>query len=202
MSGAEKPDYIGADEYLIQEGSSSEIKHEYVDGWVRAMTGATNRHNRVCINCTFQLMKQLQGKPCQPCNSDTKVRIEQRGLTRFYYPDLQVVCDPNPESDPFQDHPKLIIEILSASTRRYDLDEKLFAYTQIASLDYYIVLEQHQPIAIVLRRIDGRFARELVQGIDAIIELPSLSCKLALRDIYDGVTFTSSNVQEAELLYE
>jgi len=155
MSGAEKPDYIGADEYLIQEGSSSEIKHEYVDGWVRAMTGATNRHNRVCINCTFQLMKQLQGKPCQPCNSDTKVRIEQRGLTRFYYPDLQVVCDPNPESDPFQDHPKLIIEILSASTRRYDLDEKLFAYTQIASLDYYIVLEQHQPIAIVLRRIDG-----------------------------------------------
>ena len=96
----------------------------------------------------------------------------------------------------------MIIEILSASTRRYDLDEKLFAYTQIASLDYYIVLEQHQPIAIVLRRIDGRFARELVKGIDAIIELPSLSCKLALRDIYDGVTFTSSNVQEAELLYE
>lgn len=201
MSSAEKPDYVTVQEYLLQEQSSI-IKHEYVDGWVRAMTGATNRHNRIGINCTFQLMKQLQGKPCQPCNSDTKVRIQQRGSTRFYYPDLQVVCDPNSESESFQDHPKLIIEILSASTRRIDLDEKLVAYTQITSLDYYIIFEQHQPQAILMRRIEGQFTRELIEGLIAMIELPSLSCSLALKDVYDGVTFSSVNVKEAEMLYE
>ena len=201
MSSAEKPDYVTVQEYLLQEQSSI-IKHEYVDGWVRAMTGATNRHNRIGINCTFQLMKQLQGKPCQPCNSDTKVRIQQRGSTRFYYPDLQVVCDPNSESESFQDQPKLIIEILSASTRRIDLDEKLVAYTQITSLDYYIIFEQHQPQAILMRRIEGRFKKELIEGLSAMIELPSLSCSLALKDVYDGVTFSSVNVKEAEMLYE
>ena len=201
MSSAEKPDYVTVQEYLLQEQSSI-IKHEYVDGWVRAMTGATNRHNRIGINCTFQLMKQLQGKPCQPYNSDTKVRIQQRGSTRFYYPDLQVVCDPNSESESFQDHPKLIIEILSASTRRIDLDEKLVAYTQITSLDYYIIFEQHQPQAILMRRIEGLFTRELIEGLSAMIELPSLSCSLALKDVYDGVTFSSVNVKEAEMLYE
>jgi Uma2 family endonuclease len=201
MSSAEKPDYIGIQEYLLQEESSI-IKHEYIDGWVRATTGATNRHNRVCINCTFQLMKQLQGKPCQPCNSDTKVRIQQRGSTRFYYPDLQVVCDPNPETDSYQDNPKLIIEILSASTRRYDLDEKLIVYSQIEPLDDYIIFEQHQPIAILMRRIQGRFTRESIEGLSAVIELPSLGCSLALKDVYDGVTFSSNNVQEAEVLYE
>ncbi|MFM7930598.1 MAG: Uma2 family endonuclease [Pirellula sp.] len=201
MSSAEQPDYVTVQEYLLQEQSSI-IKHEYVDGWVRAMTGATNRHNRIGINCTFQLMKQLQGKPCQPCNSDTKVRIQQRGSTRFYYPDLQVVCDPNSESEVYQDHPKLIIEILSASTRRIDHDEKLVAYTQITSLDYYIIFEQHQPQAILMRRIEGRFTRELIEGLSAIIELPSLCCSLALKDVYDGVTFSSVNVKEAEMLYE
>ncbi len=97
--------------------------------------------------------EQLNGNPCQPLNSDMKVHIHRKGRRRFYYPDAQVVCPSNDPLSVFQDQPVLIIEVLSPSTRRYDLDEKMTAYPTIPSLECYIALEQHQPIAIVMRRI-------------------------------------------------
>ncbi len=96
----------------------------------------------------------------------------------------------------------MIIEVLSLSTRRYDLDEKMTAYLGIASLQYYLVLEQHQPIAIIMRRTEHGFLREEVQGIDSKIELPWLGYTMTMRDIYDGVEFTDDCVQETEAEYE
>ncbi len=76
------------------------------------------------------------------------------------------------------------------------------AYLSIPSLQYYLVLEQHQPIAIVMRRTAHGFLREEVQGIDAMIELPSFGYTMTMRDIYDGVEFTVDCVQETETEYE
>ncbi|MFM9064314.1 MAG: Uma2 family endonuclease, partial [Pirellula sp.] len=73
----------------------------------------------------LNLGNALKGKPCKPYNSDTKVRIFRDGKRRFYYPDVQVVCESNDPSSVFQDRPVLIIEVLSPSTRANDLDEKL-----------------------------------------------------------------------------
>ncbi len=106
-----------------------------------------------------------------PFNSDTKVRIDRVDMKRFYYPDVQVVCKSNDQLSVFQDLPVLVIEVLSPSTRRYDLDEKMSAYLTIPSLECYIALEQHQPIAIVMRRTTGGFLREVIEGVDASIEL-------------------------------
>jgi Uma2 family endonuclease len=96
----------------------------------------------------------------------------------------------------------LIIEVLSPSTRRYDLDEKMTAYLTIPSLECYIALEQHQPIAIVMRRSNGGFLRELVEGIEQTIDLPFLGCSLPMRDIYEGIEFTAECVQEPDPEYE
>jgi Uma2 family endonuclease len=201
MSSAEVPDFVTVDEYLAAEAASLS-KSEYVDGWVRAMSGATLRHNRVAMNCGYRLMRALDGQKCQPFNSDTKLRIHRFGATRFYYPDLQVVCDSNPPTSVYQDSPVLIIEVLSPSTRRYDLDEKMNAHLQIPSLQCYIVLEQHQPIAIVMRRSEGGFLRQVIEGVDDAIPLPFLGFELAMRDLYDGIEFTPTCVQEDEPEYE
>ncbi len=200
MSSAEVPDFVTVDEYLAAEETGLG-KSEYVDGWVRAMSGATLRHNRVAMNCGYRLMRALDGQKCQPFNSDTKLRIRMRACTRFYYPDLQVVCDSNPPTSVYQDSPVLIIEVLSPSTRRYDLDEKMNAYLQIPSLQCYIVLEQHQPIAIIMRRSNGGFLRQVIEGVEEAIPLPFLGCELAMRDLYDGIEFTPTCVQEDEPEY-
>ena len=200
MSNAPKPEFVSVEDYLLSE-ENARSRSEYVDGWVRAMTGGSVRHNQVKVNCTYHLMHQLKGKPCRPFDSDMKLRI--RGLrTRFYYPDLQVVCENNSSTEQFQDSPVLIIEVLSPSTRQYDLDEKLNAYLQIDALECYIILEQHTPYAIVLRRTHQGFLRETFDGLEAVIKLPFLGVTLSLRDIYDGVEFSATCVQEPDIEYE
>jgi len=201
MSSAEQPQYHSVEEYLAIE-EQAQTKSEYIDGWIRAMTGATNRHNCVKINCLVYLANQLKGQRCRPFDSDTKVRIDREGRRRFYYPDVQVVCQSNDPLSVFQDQPVLIIEVLSPSTRRYDLDEKMAAYLTIPSLECYITLEQHQPIAIVMRRSNGGFLRQTIQGIDQTIDLPFLGCSLPMREIYDGIEFTAECVQEPDPEYE
>jgi Uma2 family endonuclease len=186
--------------YLTAE-EKSETRSEYVDGWVRAMSGASVRHNQVKVNCTIHLGTLLRRNRCRPFDSDMKLRIRRQGRTRFYYPDLQVICESNAPTEQFQDTPVLIIEVLSPSTRQYDLDEKLNAYLQIASLEYYIILEQHMPLAIAMRRTPQGFLRESYEGIEATINLPFLDCTLALREIYDGIEFTATCVQETEIEY-
>ena len=201
MSAAETPEFVSVSDYLASEETAM-TRSEYIDGWVRAMTGATNRHNRVKLNCLFHLKLALRGKKCQPYDSDTKVRIRSTARKRFYYPDAQVVCESNAPTDVYQDTPVLIVEVLSPSTRRYDLDEKMAAYLEIHSVECYIVLEQHMPTAIVMRRTEKGFLRETYEGIEAKIELPFLGCALALCDIYEGIEFTATCVQEPESEYE
>jgi len=201
MSSAERSDSYSVEEYLERE-IQSRTKSEYVDGWIRAMSGSSLRHNRVAGNCFLSLGNQLKHQRCTPFNSDTKVRIVREKSKRFYYPDLQVVCQSNDPSSVYLDLPVLIIEVLSPSTRNYDLHEKMEAYLTILSLEYYIVLEQHQPLAIVMRRTQHGFVRETVQGTESTIDLPFLGCWLAMKDIYEGIEFTDTCVQEADPEYE
>jgi len=201
MSSADKPNYYSVEEYLQREATSL-VKSEYVDGWIRAMTGASIRHNRVAGNCFLSLGSQLKGNPCTPFNSDTKLRIDRSHRKRLYYPDMQVVCESNDQLSVYQDHPVLIIEVLSPSTRAYDIHDKLDAYLSVPSLQCYIVLEQHQPIAYVMRRSNQEWIKETIQGLDATIRLPFLACSLSLKDIYEGIEFTETCVQEPDPEYE
>ncbi|MBX3418386.1 MAG: Uma2 family endonuclease [Pirellulaceae bacterium] len=201
MSSAERPGFFSVEEYLAIEEQAL-TKSEYIEGWVRAMSGSTLRHNKIKGNCFVSLSNSLKGKPCEPFDSDTRVRIEREGKKCFYYPDMQVVCQSNELTSIFQDRPVMVIEVLSPSTRRYDLDEKLTAYLTVSSLQCYLILEQHQPVAIVMRRTDGGFLREEMRGVEGIIDLPFLGCSLSMRDIYEGIEFTADCVQESELEYE
>jgi Uma2 family endonuclease len=200
MSVAEVTEFVTVEDYLATENAAL-TKSEYVDGWVRAMSGGSVRHSSVKINCSASLVNALKGHRCRPFDSDILLRLHHAGLTRYYYPDLQVVCDSKPATSFYQDSPVVIIEVLSPSTRRYDLDEKMSAYLQVPSLQCYIVLEQHQPIAIVMRRSEGGFLRQLVEGVDQKIPLPFLGCELCMRDLYDGIEFTPTCIQEDELEY-
>src|SRR5690625_3561131 len=108
---------VSIDDYLSGE-LKSDIKHEYLGGYVYAMAGAKNVHNRIAMSALGSLHTQLRGKPCEPFNSDTKVRVEMSKHTRFYYPDAMVICESNPDNDSFQEKPVAIIEVISEATRR------------------------------------------------------------------------------------
>ena len=193
---------ISVSDYLSGERQAKH-KHEYVEGIVYLMAGATNTHNRNATNATGSLYSQLRGQRCQVFNSDAKVRVQLSRGTRFYYADTMVVCQPNPPDDPFHDSPVVIIEVISAATRRFDEHEKREAYLTIQSLCVYILVEQNSAGALVYRRGDSSFEREVYLGLDAIIPLPEIACNFALAEIYENVDFsTPDHMREQEDGYE
>ncbi|MCU0708244.1 MAG: Uma2 family endonuclease [Pirellula sp.] len=193
MNKDERIERPSVEEYLAGE-EDARAKSEYVDGSIRSVAGASNRHNSIKLNCLIWLGMELRDKPCWPFDSDTKVRICRDGMERFYYPDAQVVCEFNDPLMVYQDHPVLIIEVLSSTTRHIDLDEKMTAYLTIPSLQCYITLEQDQPIATVMRRTQEGFLREVVEGITSTIDLPSLDCSLPMTEIYRGIKFKDRDI--------
>lgn len=165
------------------------------------MSGAKTRHNRIATSLLGTLQHNLKGRKWEPFNSDMKVRIQLRSHVRFYYPDAMVVCQSNPNGDSFQDHAKVIVEVLSRGTRRLDMGEKREGYLSIASLAVYLMVEQDEPTVIAYRRCDQGFEREVYQGLEAVIALPEIQCELALAEIYDRVEFgTESGEDDQESL--
>lgn len=183
MSAAHQLNLVSVQDYLRAEVESP-VKHEYVGGLVHAMSGGRNVHNQLATNVTAALWNRLRDKPCRAFNSDTKVRIRLPGQTRFYYPDAQVVCNPNPPDDVFQDQPVVVVEVLSDSTRRTDMGEKLEAYLTIPSLAVYLLVEPKTPAIIAYRRSEQGFQREIWEGSEAIIPLPEIEVELPLAELY------------------
>jgi Uma2 family endonuclease len=196
MTALRQPSFLlSIEEYLAGEQKAG-VKHEYLGGVVHAMAGASNRHNMIASNFLGALIARFRGKSCQPLNSDTKVRITFPDHTRFYYPDAMVVCHLNEETDHFQDHPILIVEVLSDSTRRADLTEKRDAYLTVSSLKVLIFVEPDEARVLLYRRSmpQGGFAVEDYVGPEAIIPLPEMDTEIPLAELYErvGLEFRSA----------
>lgn len=186
---------VSVRDYLYGE-QTAKHKHEYVEGVVYAMVGATNAHNRIATNATGLLFAQLRGKSCQVFNSDTKIRVRLPRGTRFYYPDVSVVCRPNPAGDTFHDAPVVIVEVLSAATRRTDEYEKREAYFAIETLCVYLLVEPATAAVLVYRRGDSGFQRETYLGLDGVIPLPEIHSELSLAELYEHVALSPCQAEE------
>lgn len=180
-------------EYLAFE-RASDIKHELMDGEVRAMSGANERHNLIVASTLASLFTQLRGKGCKIYPSDMRVRV---GLRReFTYPDLSIVCGMPIMADDYNDtllNPTVIIEVLSASTESYDRGRKFTRYRTIESLQEYILIAQdYVQIERFVRQANNQWLLTDLQRVDGIIELMSVGCTLAAADVYEQVTFENS----------
>lgn len=132
---------ISPETYLDGE-KKSDVKHEYDNGYVVAMVGASRSHNLIALTLASTIKQHIKGKPCRAYISDMKVRIQTQTNDIFYYPDVMVSCDRNPSSEYYEDKPVLIIEVLSPSTETRDKLEKLAAYSRIPSLVEYLTIAQ------------------------------------------------------------
>ena len=182
-------DFLVSPEDYLEGELRSEVKHEYLAGVVHAMAGARNVHNDIAGNIFAALHAQLRGQPCRPHNSDTKVRLRLPTGLRFYYPDAQVTCQPNPPTDSYQDQPIVVAEVISAATRRTDEGEKLDGYCALPSLEVYMLVESERALVIAYRRAATGFVREVFSGLDAVIPLACIGAALPLAEIYERVVF-------------
>lgn len=189
MSQQIKP-YISPEEYLARE-RTAEYKSEYLHGEIFAMSGASRKHNLITVNISAQLNPQLRGKPCEAYISDMRVKVRASGL--YTYPDVVVVCGEPQFEDAHIDtllNPTLLIEVLSPSTERYDRIAKTAYYRTLESLKEHLLVSQDElRLEQYVRQPDDTWVLIEHASTDNVIALKSISCSLALRDVYEKVTF-------------
>ncbi len=185
--------FMTAPEYLALE-RQAETKSEYWNGSIYAMSGASRNHNRITVNLGAMLHARLRGKPCEPFITDMRVKVSPAGL--YTYPDVIVVCgEPRFEDDQLDTllNPKVIIEVLSESTEKYDRGDKFAHYRTLDSLTDYLLVTQHQPlIEHFQRQTDGSWLYSAAQGLEAEISIPTIGCLLRLAEVYERATFPES----------
>lgn len=186
------------EEYLEFE-RAAEVRHEYLDGEVFEMAGESLAHSRICVNISREISLRLKGTRCEALSPNMKVRAETRGL--FAYPDLSIVCGEPEFHDTKNDvllNPKVIVEVLSPSTQRYDQTKKFFRYRkEIPSLSDYILI--YQDMAFIEHHeklLDGKWAFNVVEGLNEIFALTSIGCEIPMSEIYDRVKLPIREIED------
>ena len=184
MNLKHKVDYISEEHYLEDE-KSREIKHEYIDGICHAMAGASRVHNIISSNVLFAFMQKLDGTRCVPFASDMKVRLSNKNSSKFFYPDVVVVCDDENGHEYYTEKPRIIVEVLSKATRRFDRTLKLEAYKTISSLQEYVLIEQDFAEIEICRRNNHWVSERFFLGDDVTFE--SIDLTISVEAIYRRV---------------
>jgi len=175
------------EEYLALEASTAE-KHEYFNGEVFAMGGASAAHNLIVLNVGSELRQQLRTKPCSVYPSDLRVKVSPAGL--YTYPDVIVVCG-KPEFEQPGDtllNPTVIIEVLSESSEAYDRGKKFEQYRSLPSLSDYLLIAQDKPLVEhYSRQPEDRWLLQAANRISDTLLIASVSCRVALVEVYLNV---------------
>lgn len=185
MPIANKDIRITVDEYLAFE-AKSEVKHEFVGGYIYAMVGTSRAHNLIAHALSSTIRSHIAGSGCQVYISDMKLYTKTKEDDVFYYPDVMVSCDKKPTSDYYEENPTLIIEVLSKSTESKDRLEKLNVYTKIKTLQEYMLVSQHKVNVDVYRKVEDAWILKTYTGGDTVL-FDSIDMSLNIETIYNNV---------------
>jgi Uma2 family endonuclease len=161
------------------------------------MAGATWEHTLIKDNTARELGQQLKDGPCRVLTSDMRVKVDATGL--YTYPDIVVACEkPHFEDELFDTlkNPRVLIEVLSESSKDYDRGTKFEMYRQIPSLQEYVLIAQDRPLVERhVRRSNGDWVLTEFGVITQTLEFASVPAKIALTDVYRGVEFPESPIR-------
>ena len=182
--------YVTPEQYLQQE-DLAEFRSEYWNGEIVAMSGGAPRHNRIIRNLNRRLGNQLDGSPCEPFASETRVRV--RECNTYFYPDALIVCG-TPEYEQggaeMLLNPTIVFEVLSSSTEAIDRGSKFACYRTLPSLQFYILIQQDAPIVeMYARQADDTWLLTVLKGMDATLLLNNAGVVLPFSEIYQNVVF-------------
>lgn len=172
-------------EYMAIEREGN-VRHEFVDGELVAMTGTSREHNTIAMNLGAAIRPHLRGSSCRIASSDMKVVIAE--AARGYYPDLVVSCsDPSEEPDRYTEtRPVLVVEILSPSTEAFDRSDKCDRYRRLPSLRNYVLVSQDTRNVEVHERVDDGWVVTSYEEGETVV-LSSIGMELPMSLIYEDV---------------
>ena len=183
----QKP-HLTPEEYLQIEAQSP-VKHEYIDGQIYAMAGASDPHVTIAGNLFALLRSHVRGSGCRVYISDMIARIE--AINRFYYPDVLVSCDERDRETPtYKRFPTLIVEVLSDSTEAFERGDKFADYQNLESLREYVLINtKRQRVECFRRNNEGLWVLQFYTPEQTSFRLDSIGFEGTLDLLYEDVVF-------------
>lgn len=169
--------------FLAWEAQQAE-RYEFHQGEAFLMVGGTARHNRVILNLVTRLVGHLDGSPCQVFSEGMKVQAEERIL----YPDVMVVCGKAEAGDEqIITDPKLIVEVLSPTTKGYDRRDKFILYRTLPSLQQYVLVDPVDRRVEVHTRAGNDTWTLVDQSKAEVLDLASVGLAVPMSAVFKGV---------------
>ncbi len=185
--------YISVEEYFLLEEAAPE-KHEYINGDVLAMAGATEEHNDIVSNLIREVGNCLKGKGYHIYPS--RMRLATPVARGYFYPDVTIVQGKAQLQEGVFDtlvNPLIIIEVMSEESLQIDKGYKFFYYRHIASLQEYIVIDSTQfAVDIIRRQTSDTWSFEKVSCHDNHLRLNAIGCTVSFNDLYDRMNFANT----------
>ncbi len=186
--GIEKEEQHASISAYLELEAKSEIKHEYEDGLILAMSGGTIIHGVLCGNIYAEIRRKLKNNrsDCKVLGSEVRIRIKEKAS--FVYPDAMVICDKIEVSETDKNaivNPVLVVEVLSESTESYDRGDKFFKYRQLKSLKEYVLINQYKPMVEIFYKKDDNVWEILrTVSLEKSFTLKSINATIKMDELY------------------
>ena len=186
-SAAEARELFSLEEYFKIE-ERSEILHEYVAGVIYDMADPSQAHDLISMNLAAPLHAHVRGRPCRVYLGRRQLQFRIGEEDFVYRPDVWMACgeDRNAKGD-YVNEPRLVIEVLSPSTARFDRREKVASYREILSIEEYVVVAQ-KPANVVIYRRAEQWKPQVLETLESVLELRTVGLALPVARIYEGVS--------------
>lgn len=185
-----KPEPLAFEAYYEAE-QKAETRSEFIDGIVRPIAGASKEHGAVT-----SVFGEVLGAPLRARGDcrfrDQNVQIPIPAHNVYTYPDGVIACPPQFARRPPGAllNPKVIFEVLSPLTERYDRNDKFFYYRSLETFEEYVLIATDRPRVEIFRR-DASWNVQVYEGPDAVAQLESVGLDFSLRDLYEDVEFST-----------
>ena len=171
------------EEYFLME-EAGELRHEFINGNLIEMSGASREHHKICKNILRILENLLTDEGYEVFMENMKVKIQNEN--QFYYPDIFITKEAQTDENKYvQFEPELIVEVLSETTGAKDLVDKFIQYRKINTFNYYLLVEPEKYLVLCnFKNDEGEWDMISYTKADEIISLPHLNISLSMADIY------------------
>ncbi len=183
-------DYMDLDDFeeLLADKPRDE-KWELIGGRVvKMMVGARWEHHFIVRNLTLSTDNQLRAKGSGCRVFSETFFMKDSPLNSAMLPDVMVRCGPMLPGATSLNDPVVLVEVVSEGSVGRDRVEKWRVYQKLASLQHYVLVERDKPVIEVFdRNGDAWFTERLIEGLDAVLDLPAIEVSIPLADIYRDV---------------
>lgn len=183
MQSVLKDKHYSVEDYFLLE-ESGEVRHEFINGYIYEMSGASREHHLICQNLFLIFRTLLKAKGFYVFIANIKAKIPHENI--YFYPDILTTNEPQTNENRYvQFQPQLLVEVVSEHSRTRDMVDKLIQYQKFPSLKYYLIVEQDkQEIIVISRNAEGNWQSETFNVPEAIINLTALEIQINLKDVY------------------